>query len=173
MKMHKQIHVQQLFISELRSEICTTCPDLARVIQWADDRPVVWGIVTSTRSKAFGRGSCAYIGWAQNSMAPDAILERVRHFKELIHENDPRQKEDSIFRWRAQFTLHHYQENGFRGGFFQQHDARYPRSCLTLDYTPDTLESVLDRFCAWMDSTYDTQSVTLDGKAVRVFEHER
>ncbi len=168
MKMHRQIQLQPLFLSETRPDICTTCPDLARVMQWADDHPVVWAIVTGARSKAFGLGSCAYIGWAQNSLAPGAILERLSHFKELVAGNGPCHK-DSIFRWRARFTLHHYQEKGFRGGFFQQHDAHYPRSCLTLDYTTETLELVLDKFCAWMGPSYDTHSVTLDGKAVRVF----
>ncbi len=169
MKIYQQIHVQKVFISEKRPDVCTACPDFEPVIQWADDNPVVWHIITARRSKAFGRGSCVYIGWAQKSMAPDAILERVRHFKELVDGNSPWHNADAIFRWRAQFTLAHYQENGFGGGFFQQHDAQYPRSCLTLDYTPETLEVVLDRFCAWMSRSYATQSVTLDRKTVRRF----
>ena len=170
MKIHKQIHVQQTFISETQPEILTTCPDFAEVIQWADEHPVVWDIVTKTRSKAFGRGSCVYIGWAQKSMAPDAILERLRHFKELVYGNSPYHDADSIFRWRAQFTLAHYRKTGFRGGFLQQHDAQYPRDCLTLDYTPETLELVLDKFCAWMGRSYATQNLTVDGKTVRVFK---
>ena len=169
MKVHKHIHVQQVFTSEKRPEIFTTCPDFEQVIQWADDRPIVWDITTSTRSQAFGRGACVYIGWAQSSMAPGAILERLRHFKELVDGNSPWDNADSIFRWRARFTLEHYQEDGFGGGFFQQHDAQYPRSCLTLDYTRQTLEVVLDRFCAWMGRSYATQSVTLDRKTVRRF----
>jgi len=170
MKIHKQIHVQKVFISETQPEILKTCPDFAEAIQWADDHPLVWDIVTKTRSKAFGRGSCVYIGWAQKSMAPDAILERLRHFKELVDGNSPYHDADSIFRWRAQFTLTHYRETGFRGGFFQQHDAQYPRDCLTLDYTPETLELVLDKFCAWMGRSYATQNVTVDGKTVRLFK---
>jgi len=172
MKVHKHTYAQKVFISEVRPEISTARPDFEQVIQWADDHPVVWDIVTATRSKAFGRGSCVYIGWAQNSMEPDAILERARYFKELEDENSPCHKEESIFWWRPQFTMKHYQEKGFRGGFFQQHDAQYPRSCLTLDYTPETIELVLDKFCAWIGSTYDTQRVTLDGKTVRVFTEQ-
>jgi hypothetical protein len=168
MKIHKHTLVQTSFISETRPEIRTPCPDLEPVIGWADDHPIVWDIVTRARSKAFGRGACVYIGWAQHSMAPAAILERVKHFKKLIDEHGPRRNQDDIFRWRAQFTLAHYQEHGFRGGFFQQHDARYPRSCLTLDYTPATFELVLDRFCAWMDPSYDIKRITLDGKTVRL-----
>ena len=170
MKIHQQIHVQKVFISEKRPDVCTACPDFEPVIQWADDCPVVWHIVTGRRSKAFGLGSCVYIGWAQRSMAPDAILERLRHFKELIDGNSPYHDADSIFRWRAQFTLAHYRKTGFRGGFFQQHDAQYPRGCLTLDYTPATLELVVDKFCAWMGRSYATQNVTVDGKTVRLFK---
>ncbi len=170
MKIHQQIHLQKVFISEKRPDVCTACQDFEPVIQWADDNPVVWHIVTGRRSKAFGRGSCVYIGWAQKSMAPDAILERLRHFKELIDGKSPYHNADSIFRWRAQFTLAHYRKIGFRGGFFQQHDAQYPRGCLTLDYTPETLELVLDKFCAWMGRSYATQSITVDGKTMRLLK---
>ena len=71
--------------------------------------------------------------------------------------------------WRAKFTLEHYQDKGFRGGFFQQHDAKYPRSCLTLDYTLETQQQVLDRFCAWMDQSNETDHVTINGLTVRTF----
>jgi len=162
------------FQSDVRPEIATTDPHLAEVIVWADKHPVAWDIVTKTRSKAFGVGSCVYIGWAQRSQFAEAILERLRHFKELVDGGDPRMRiregDDSIFVWRARFTFQHYRDRGFRGGFFQQHDGQYPRSCLTLDYTPETLEEVLERFCAWMDRSYDTKRITVDAKTVRTFE---
>jgi len=41
MKIHKQIHVQKVFISEKRPDVCTACQDFEPVIQWADDCPVV------------------------------------------------------------------------------------------------------------------------------------
>jgi len=170
MKIHSHTLIQRIFISDIRPEISTSCPDFEQVIQWADDHPVIWDIVTKTRSKAFGRGSCEYIGWAQRNMSPEAILERVRHFKNLIDGKTHYHSSDSIFLWRARFTLKHYQDKGFRGGFFQQHDSRYPRSCLTLDYTPETREEVLERFCAWMERTYDTRRITVDGKNVRIFK---
>ena len=174
MKTQEQTIVQRTFRSDVRPEIATTNPELADVIAWADDHPVAWEIVTKTRSKAFGIGSCVYIGWAQRSNAPEAVLERLRHFKELVDGGGccmrNREGDDSIFVWRARFTLEHYRDKGFRGGFFQQHDARYPRSCLTLDYSPETLEEVLDKFCAWMDRCYDTTRITVDGKTVRTFE---
>jgi len=170
MKIQKQTIIQRTFISEVKPEIYTTCSEFEKVIKWADENPVVWDIVTSKRSKAFGRGSCVYIGSAQNNMTSDAILERCRYFKELTDRKSSYYTDDSIFIWRARFTLKHYKEKGFRGGFFQQHDAQYPRNCLTLDYTPETLEKVLDKFCEWIDHTYEKQRITIDGKTVRVFK---
>jgi tRNA/tmRNA/rRNA uracil-C5-methylase (TrmA/RlmC/RlmD family) len=88
---------------------------------------------------------------------------------ELGEGKSPYHDRDSIFVWRAKFTLEHYQDKKFTGGFFQQHDAKYPRSCLTLDYTPETFNEVLDRFCAWMDRAYDTDYVTINKMIVRTF----
>lgn len=159
------IYYQSEFLPTVRS----INPAFARVIAWADAHPVVWRIVTGRKSKAFGLGSCEYIGWAQKSMQSDAILERVWHMHELAEGKSPYHDPASIFVWRARFTLEHFQDKGFRGGFFQQHDAKYPRSCLTLDYTPETLQEVLDRFCTWMDRAYDTDRVTLNKITVRTF----
>jgi hypothetical protein len=158
-----------IYQSEFLPDVRTINPSFARTIAWADDHPVVWRIVTGRKSKAFGLGSCAYIGWAQKSKEPDAILERVRHLSELASGKSPYHNPDSIFVWRARFTLEHFQDKGFTGGFFQQHDAKYPRSCLSLDYTPATLQEVLEQFCSWMDRCYDTRRVTLNGAAVRTF----
>ena len=66
--------------------------------------------------------------------------------------------------------LEHFRERGFTGGFFQQHDARYPRHCLSLDYTPETLEEVIDHFAQWCGSDYRTARVTVDGEVVRSME---
>ena len=168
-----QVVTERVFRSEVMPKVQTTLPALARTIAWADAHPVVWKVVTGWRSKAFGLGSCVYIGWAQRSKAPDAVLERVRHIHELVEFQQPHYTPDPIFVWRARFTMEHYQEQGFKGGFFQQHDAQYPRSCLTLDYTPGTFEEVLDRFCAWKDRYYDTCRITVDGKSVPRFKETR
>ena len=174
MKTHQCTMTYRIFQSDIQPEVATTDPRLAHVLAWADANPVVWDIVTKTRSKAFGLGSCVYIGWAQRSQSPDAILERVRTFKELVEGGEQPggvcEPDESIFVWRARFTLEHYRDKGFTGGLFQQHDANYPRSCLVLDYTPETLEEVLERFCAWMDRFYETKRITIDGKTVRTFE---
>jgi len=158
-----------IYQSEFLPNVRSINPAFARTIAWADDHPVVWRIVTGRKSKAFGLGSCEYIGWAQKSMESDAILERVRHLHELAEGKSPYHTPDSIFVWRARFTIEHFQDKGFTGGFFQQHDAKYPRSCLTLDYTPETLQEVLYRFCSWMDRAYDTDHITLNKMTVRAF----
>jgi hypothetical protein len=161
-----------VFRSDARQYIHTSNPSLAKAIAFADAHPVVWEIVTGTKSKAFGKGSCVYIGWAQKSTVPEAVLERARHFASLLQDNGQWSRHNSIFTWRAHYTFEHYRQRGFTGGFFQQHDARYPRSCLKLDYTPDTLHLVLDKFCAWMDRYYETTHITLDGRIVREFRKE-
>ena len=158
-----------IYQSDFMQDVRTINPMFARTIAWADDHPVVWRIVTERRSKAFGLGSCVYIGWAQKSKAPEAVLERIWHMCELWEGKCPYHHPDSIFVWRAKFTIEHYQDKKFTGGFFQQHDAKYPRSCLTLDYTPETLQEVLDRFCAWMDRAYDTDHVAINKMVVRTF----
>jgi len=168
-----QVVSLRIYQSDVRHEVRTADPALARVIAWADQRPTAWRIVTGHWSKAFGLGSCEYIGWAQRSTAPEAILERARHFMDLVDHPGKWGHANSIFHWRAKFTLEHYFDQGFTGGFFQQHDANYPRSCLTLDYTPKTFEEVLDKFCAWMDPYYETVRVSIDHRTVRTFHEGR
>lgn len=156
-----------LYRSEVRPDVSTDDAVVAQSIAWADANPHVWKIVTGTKSKAFGRCSCVYIGWAQKSMAPEAILERVEHFHRLVTGREPHLSPDHIMCWRAGFTFEHYRDAGFTGGFFQQHDAKFPRLCLTLDYTPGTLEEVIDCFLRWCGRDYQTARVTVDGKVVR------
>ncbi len=156
--------------SERRPDVTTTDPALARVIAWADAAPDAWHIVTHRRSKALGLDSCEYIGWAQRGMAPEAILERARHLHGLATGGDPRLGPSAIFAWRVRFTLAHYRDAGFTGGLFRQHDARHERLCLTLDYTPLLLQSVIDRFLEWCGRDYRTAYVTLNGRGVRRLE---
>ena len=172
MKTFEQTITRTVYQSEVLVQVQTTNPILAPIIQWADEHPSVWQVVTTKRSKAFGLGSSQYLGSIQTSMDADCILERVGHIHNIVECKQPCYTPDSIFVWRALFTLAHYNDKGFKGGFFQQHDAQYPRSCLTLDYTPETYEEVLNRFCAWMDTCYETHHVTINGKTVRTFPRE-
>lgn len=140
------------FVSEVLPEVNTQDTDLGKTIAWADANPFVWKSVTSTRSKAFGRNSCEYIGWAQRSTAPEAVLERARHFHSCVDPNVSRgldYRSRDIWGWRARFTFEHYQDKGFTGGFFQRFDGRYDRDCMTLDYTPETLPQVVRNFMEW------------------------
>jgi tRNA/tmRNA/rRNA uracil-C5-methylase (TrmA/RlmC/RlmD family) len=103
-------------------------------------------------------------------MAPEAMLERARHFRSLVVETERHAVGPSIFTWRAKFTFAHVGDRGFTGGFFQQHDEHYTRNCLMLDYTPELFSEVLAKFKAWMDPYYQTQRITVDGRVVWVVE---
>jgi hypothetical protein len=168
----EQVTHSTIYRSDVRPTVETSQESLGKVIAWADQHPHVWDIVTHTRSRAFGLGSCEYIGWAQRSMRPNGVLERARHLMELVDNPGRWGHTHSIFLWRAKFTFDHYQDKRFLGGFFQQHDGRFPRSCLSLDFTPETFEQVLDRFCQWIDPYYQTVCVTLDGRTVHRFNEE-
>ncbi|NUM55778.1 MAG: hypothetical protein HUU46_19225 [Candidatus Hydrogenedentes bacterium] len=169
MKTIEQTTAHRIYTSDDLPCIQTEDERLAKVIAWADGHPYVWQCVCGRRSKAFGKNSSVYIGWAQRSDAPSAILERARHLYELVHGEYPYASENSIFVWRAKFTLEHFGDKEFTGGFFQQHDEKYPRSCLVLDYTASTLPDVLDRFEQWMDKYHDTTRITVDGETVRTY----
>jgi len=119
------------------------------VLKWADAHPHVYKIASGTRSKVFGRNSCAHIGWAQRSKAPAAIFERVRTLYDGLR--DPL-KGGGIFQWRAQCTFEHYEDKGFTGGAFfsvTETASGYGGS-LTLDYTPALIDEVARRFAAWV-----------------------
>jgi len=167
MQIKTTYHQRTCYPSDLHPDIETENTNLAKVIRWADANPHVWKIVSNNKSKAFGRNSCVYIGWAQGKTSPEAVLERVNHFHELVNCNEPHISPSHFTHWRAQFTFEHYRDKGFTGGFFQQHDEKYPRNCMSLDYTPETLEEIIDRFLKWCGGNYKTQSITVDKKVVR------
>jgi len=136
------------------------------IIEWLDKNPVVFEIVTKNKSKAFGKKSCVYIGWAQNNNSVGAVIEKLRTLKgesEGIRFSPP----GTIFQYRAQFTLKHYKDKGFTGGFFQQWDREYQRDCLTLDYTPELLDEVIAEFEKWISNFHATKKITIDGKTVK------
>lgn len=164
------------FASEICPEITTDDPRLAEIIAWADAHPLVYKIVNTGKSKAFGRGSSHYLGWAQRDMSVEAIFERITTFRHAL-ETAPA----GFWSWRARFTLEHFDKK-LKGGLFQQHalwpdGKEYPRSCTYLDYTTATLEEVLDRFEDWMDPWYPrdfdspqrTTRLTVDGEDKRIY----
>ena len=146
--------------SELYPEIESCDSSDKEIIEWLDKNPVAYLIVKGTKSKAFGRKSCVYIGWAQNNNSVGAVIEKLRTLKgesEGIRFSPP----GTIFQYRAQFTLKHYTDKEFTGGFFQQWDREYPRDCLTLDYTPELLDEVMAEFEKWISNSYATKKITV------------
>lgn len=157
-----------LYYSAVHPELVTDDPHLGKVIEWADANPVVWKIVRNNKSKVFGKSSSEYMGSSRGD-APDAVLCRASHFRQQIEPHfDPpaSQKPATFWMWRAKFTLEHYEDKGFRGGFFHQWDGTYDRGCANLDYTPKTLDEVIGRFVEWCGSTFETVEVRVDKKPV-------
>jgi|SRR5271154_90094 len=169
MKRTEETQVLVWYASEVHPEIRTQHEDLAKVIEWADANPKVWRIVRENKSKAFGRESSTYLG-CHRGPSPFASLDRAAEFKRTI-ENDeglaPAHRREEFWTWRAGFTLEHYGEKGFKGGLFQQFDGTYDRGCCYIDYTPETLDEVINRFVQWCGATFATKEVRIDGKTVR------
>lgn len=150
------------FQSEIVDEIKTTEPLLAHYIEWADKNPIVYKIVNETRSAPYGKNSSEYIGWARGG-GPGAMIERIKWFKAEL------EKGASFYQWRAQFTFDHYKDKNLRGGYFQQWDGKHPRGCAQVDYTPDTLQTVVDKFRDWCEHSpcgFHTEAIWLNEKPV-------
>jgi len=168
-----------LWRSDVRFEIETSSESEAVVIAWADKHPVAYDVVSSSKSKAFGLGASTYIGWAQRGKEPAAVLARLAHLRASVmgFKVHPRCALKDFWTWRARFTLEHFRDRGFTGGFVQEHcvwadGKEYPRHCTYLDLTPATLEEVLDHFVAWCESSnrYEGRTrVTIDGREARSF----
>jgi hypothetical protein len=161
-------NTETIDITEYRS---TAYPDIrssnradVEAIEFIDANPVVIEIVTGDKSKAFGVDSCVYIGWAQKNNSAGAILTKVKTLMRILSGGFYGEREGTIWNWRAHFTFDHYNDKGFKGGFFQAHD-RFPRGCLSLDYTPETLPEVVKWFYGWSCNS-DTQRITIDNKEI-------
>jgi hypothetical protein len=154
----------ETYTSSILTDVSTQSESLAEVIAWADLNPVVWKVVTQNRSRAFGKSSSHYIGWAQGKDDPEAVLERARSLREEVQAPD----HGPFWKWRARFTLEHYGHRGFRGDLFSQWDGKYARGCAALDYTPATLDEVcaeFRRWCARSPLGYRTREVRIGDKA--------
>jgi hypothetical protein len=160
---HEVTTIQTWYSSLLRPEIRTTRQDLVPVIDWADARHHVWTMLSErSKSKVWTANSNEYTGNARD-MSPDAILHRAERLK--MHSEE----RDTIWGFRARFSVEHYQEKGFTGGFFQQWDGSYNRGCMMLDYTPRTRDNVVERFKAWCETgphRFDTVAISIDGVVV-------
>lgn len=164
-----QVKRYTLYSSDTCPAITTTDDALAQFIEWGDANPAAWAIVQGTRSKAFGRNSCFYLGCLQKSVSPQAALDRLVAYHRQLFPAYPDRPGETFQVWKAQFTLEHYRDKGFKGGLFQQFDGQYDRGCSTLDYTSATLDAVLERFVAWCGNTFETKALKIDGKVVRTY----
>jgi len=134
-------------------------------IEFIDANPIVIDIVTMDKSKAFGAESCVYIGWAQRNNSVGAVLEKVKTLMRNLSGEFAGAYVGTIWNTRAHFTLEHYTDEGFTGGFFQAHDRSFARGCMTMDYTPETLPAVVKCFYDWSGNS-ETQKITVDGEEV-------
>jgi hypothetical protein len=139
-----------------------------RAVRWADKNPVAWQIVTTDCSKALGLGSTEYPESIRHSDDSTAIRDRVVRLHELI-QDARRWGCTSLFAWRATFAMTHFLDPGFTSGLFQQFSGRTERVGLFMDYTPETLNEVIDQFAAWRHHGWPVTRVTLDGQTVRQF----
>ena len=159
------------WVSTVEPGVQTEDESLADALEWADANPVAFHIVTEKRSVVFGRDSSEYAGLHRDGADPGSVLRRIDHLRlETLREG--------IFGWRARFTMEHYlrhrgsSDRRIRGDLFRLWDGQYYRSALHLDYTGETIESVLDQFTAWCDPFYKKVEVHVGDRVGRRFGME-
>jgi hypothetical protein len=176
MKTSERIERIKTFQSEAYPDLVSEYEADGPLLEWLDAHPVAYRIVTGSKSKAFGRSSSHYMGGPLGkNPGPAIIISRLGAFwSELQRERWPGARTgDDFFLWAAHFTLDHYDDKGFTGGFFQQHDGEYWRWCAFLDYTPELRDEVIERFVGWCEDKtgtifgYKTKSICIDKRAVR------
>jgi hypothetical protein len=155
------VHIVR-YLSEVDPKVFSESKADADDITWADAHPVVWKIVSGHRSAPFGKRSSTYPGWARGD-ATASVIHRVHVLRDHLAQKE------TFWSWRAQFSLDHYTDKGFRGGSFQQFDGTHGRGCVSIDYTPGTLDEVIQRFLAWCGTigTFPTREVRIDDKCIR------
>jgi len=143
----------------------------AEIIAFIDAHPSVYRMVTESKSEVWKWDSSEYYGY-QRSQTVQAALSRVGHFKNVYEKSG---SPENIWRWRAHFSYTHYSDKGFTGGFFQQHDEKYPRGGLSFDYTPETFRAVLARFVEWCETgslRFPTHRVTVKRRKAIIFDEQ-
>ncbi len=175
MKTRTETVVKTYYVAEAWPGIETETESYAPVIAGAYQNPYAWVIVADGRSIAWGMGANAYLGTCRDSSQPWAILMRLELFARWCREpgfkeRGPNGVGGSIQAENARFALANYGCKNYGGGLFKQHDGQYDRACLYLDYTPETLETWIDRFVEWAEHgpvKHVTDSVFLNGQVVR------
>lgn len=174
MQVSEQKVTVKTYASEKHPEILSNDDRDSEIIKWLDKNPVAFSIVTGTRSQAFGRNSCVYIGWAQRNNSVGATIEKLKTLRAEMEgkgcfRKGPPAMTGTIFHYRGQFTFEHYKDKGFQGGFFQQWKGEYSTDCLTLDYTPELLQEVVTRFIGWCRAGGERVTVSKGKKVVEEF----
>jgi hypothetical protein len=170
MKTYIETINQKHYVSSVLPEIDVTADNYAKVIEWADATPNVWAIVRGNKSAHWGRNSSTYVAYGRGESAEGACHRAsvLMAYATLGRASEAHGvPESDLFGWSARFTIEHYKDKGFRGGFFQQFDGQYQRGCISLDYTPSTLDLVIDRFVDWCGKMFTTREVWIDKKVVR------
>lgn len=175
MKTHVETVHRTHYVSEVHPEIDVTDACYVPIIEWADATPNAWAVVRERKSAPWGRDSCTYIACGRSDRPEDVCYRagQLMNYATLgrasaEHGLPP----DDFFGWRARFTLAHYRDRGFRGGYFQQYDGKYTRGGHDLDYTPATLDEVVNRFvehCQLVRPDLSTREVWVNKKPVRVY----
>jgi hypothetical protein len=179
MKRTVEIVRRPLIVSDWNPIIRTHREEFADAFAWADENPIAWKIVTTTRSHAFGRLATVY--GPSSTASPEHVAMRVS----ILHEFAVVKSEaESLWTWAARFTLEHFGQKKLSGGFFQQHarwtdGKEYARNCATLDFTLWTRDAVVDRFFGWATDARgrgaafyeNTTRITIDGEDVRTLEN--
>lgn len=156
------------YASELHPEMTTEHAAYAETLAWADANPKAWKIVMTSKSKAFGLGSSQYLGCTQRGNDPASVIGRLAAFRAEVEKPG-----ETFHSWKARYTLARFGQPGFTGGMFVEHarwtDGKvYPRGCSVCDYTPATLEEVLDRFDVWTKGSYENRTeIMVDGVSRR------
>lgn len=166
MKTLERITTTLVYASEVHPDLTSERACDADAIAWADAHPVAWDIVRGTRSAPFGKKSCTYLGCGRGD-DPGSVIYRVGVLMSMVEGTPTSHARDTFSFEKARFTLAHYRDKGFKGGLFHQFDGTYDRGCTALDYTPETLEQVIDRFVAWCGPTFTTHHVRIDKAIVR------
>lgn len=152
------------YSSSVLPDVSTREPGLVPAIEWADDRPVVWKIVTEAKSKEYGRDGGEYLGIERGGGAHNALL-RASRFKDLVESCS-----SPYHRAKARFTLEHYGDGkNIKSDLLQQWDGEYYRGCTVVDYTTDTLHDVVRDFVRWCETgacRFPTVDVRMGGKPI-------
>jgi hypothetical protein len=154
----KIVRGKTVYISEVMPQVRTGRPREGAVLNAADRQPVLYRIVTSRRSRAWGiRGHYAERGVTDAA----AVLGRLSTLLDATGRTD-------ILGESARFTTEHYDAAGFTGGEFTLH-GKHPLCTLVLDYTPQTVNEVIESFLRWAGATpgMPASTVRLNGVIAR------